>query len=115
MGPQTVRIADGAETGFYEFGDPKGAPIFALHGVPACDFEQTARMMLKLSQRRHQVARLFMSTCAPLARLSPKSAVKSFANELSPSDRAIIPELGSAQEAMALFTGAFLRGSRGVI
>jgi pimeloyl-ACP methyl ester carboxylesterase len=212
-GPQTVRIADGAEIGFYEFGDPTGAPVLALHGVPACgagfsfaeeparqrrirvlapdrpgvglstplsgwtvdsypsqvaqfadacgierfavwgysgggpyalacgaalgdrvtrlvvsagmgqigewasveDFEQTDRMMLRLSARRPWLARALMSVFASLARLSPKSGVKSFAKELSPSDRAVIPELGTAREALALFTGAFLRGSRGVV
>jgi pimeloyl-ACP methyl ester carboxylesterase len=211
--PQTVRIVDGTEIGFYEFGDPGGAPVLALHGVPACgagfsfadeparrrgirvlapdrpgvglstpysggtvssypsqvsqfadacgierfavwgysgggpfalgcgavvadrvrrvavtsgmgqvgewaepaDFEQTDRMMLKMSQQRPRLARALMSTFARLARLSPTAAMKSFAKELSPSDQAVLASFGAPRETMVMFTGAFLRGSRGVI
>lgn len=208
-----MRTADGNQIGYYEFGDPNGTPIIALHGVPACgagfsfadepardrgirvlapdrpgvglstpisgptvgsypaqvaqladafgidrlgvwgysgggpfavacaakltgrvtrvavasgmgqvgewadfgDFEQTDRLMLKLSARRPMLARALMSTFARMARLSPKSAVKSFSKELSPSDRAVVPGLGDPKQAMALFTDAFLRGARGVV
>lgn len=34
--PRTVRTADGRAVGFYEYGDPKGAPVVAFHGTPAC-------------------------------------------------------------------------------
>lgn len=34
--PETVRTADGRVTGYYEFGDPAGTPVVALHGTPAC-------------------------------------------------------------------------------
>ena len=33
---RTVRTADGRVTGYYEFGDPRGTPVVALHGTPAC-------------------------------------------------------------------------------
>src|SRR5438128_11316789 len=32
----TVRTADGRVTGYYEYGDPAGRPVVALHGTPAC-------------------------------------------------------------------------------
>jgi pimeloyl-ACP methyl ester carboxylesterase len=34
--PRTVRNADGRVTGYYEYGDPSGTPVVALHGTPAC-------------------------------------------------------------------------------
>ncbi|MDQ1521830.1 MAG: hypothetical protein QOI55_2903, partial [Actinomycetota bacterium] len=33
---RTLRVASGRNVGYYEYGDPDGAPIFALHGVPSC-------------------------------------------------------------------------------
>ena len=33
--PRTVRVAGGRDVGYYEFGDPAGIPLFALHGTPA--------------------------------------------------------------------------------
>jgi pimeloyl-ACP methyl ester carboxylesterase len=33
---RTVRTADGRVTGYYEYGDPAGTPVVALHGTPAC-------------------------------------------------------------------------------
>ena len=33
---RTVRTADGRVTGYYEYGDPSGVPVVALHGTPAC-------------------------------------------------------------------------------
>jgi pimeloyl-ACP methyl ester carboxylesterase len=35
-GSRVVRTATGRAVGVYEFGDPKGRPVFALHGTPAC-------------------------------------------------------------------------------
>lgn len=32
--PRTVRAADGSLTGYYEFGDPDGRPVVAMHGTP---------------------------------------------------------------------------------
>jgi pimeloyl-ACP methyl ester carboxylesterase len=32
--PRTVRAADGSVTGYYEFGDPRGRPVVAMHGTP---------------------------------------------------------------------------------
>src|SRR5438045_7389115 len=34
--PRTVRTSDGRVTGYYEYGDPQGRPVVALHGTPAC-------------------------------------------------------------------------------
>jgi pimeloyl-ACP methyl ester carboxylesterase len=34
--PRTVRTASGRAVGYYEFGDPSGTPILAMHGTPAC-------------------------------------------------------------------------------
>jgi pimeloyl-ACP methyl ester carboxylesterase len=33
---QTIRVRSGRTVGYYEYGDPAGAPLFALHGVPSC-------------------------------------------------------------------------------
>ena len=41
--------------------------------------------------------------------------MKSFAKQLSDSDRAVIESLGPPAEAMALFTQAFRHGARGVV
>jgi pimeloyl-ACP methyl ester carboxylesterase len=61
------------------------------------------------------VARAVLGITARLARISPKSAAKSFEKQLNDTDRALVPTLGTPAEAMALFTGAFLRGARGVV
>ena len=34
--PCRVESADGRVTGYYEYGDPSGLPVIALHGTPAC-------------------------------------------------------------------------------
>ena len=41
---------------------------------------------------------------ARLARMSPKSAMKSFEKQMNDSDRELVPTLGTPAEAMALFT-----------
>jgi pimeloyl-ACP methyl ester carboxylesterase len=79
------------------------------------DFEKTDRQMLGLAVRRPALARVILGITGRLARMSPKSAMKSFAKQLNDSDREIVPTLGTPAEAMALFTGAFLRGARGVV
>ena len=33
---QTVRTAAGRDVGVYQYGDPLGSPVLALHGTPAC-------------------------------------------------------------------------------
>jgi len=81
----------------------------------ADDFEKTDRQMLGLAASHPAVARVIMGVTGRLARMSPKSAMKSFAKQLNDSDREIVPSLGTPAEAMALFTQAFLRGARGVI
>jgi pimeloyl-ACP methyl ester carboxylesterase len=79
------------------------------------DFEKTDRQMLAMARKRPALARTIMAASARLARMSPKSATKSFAKQLSESDQAVIDRLGSPAEAMALFTQAFLRSARGVV
>jgi pimeloyl-ACP methyl ester carboxylesterase len=79
------------------------------------DFEKTDRQMLGLAVRHPWMARRALSIGALAARRLPKSAMKSFARELSPSDREVLAELGSPAEAMALFTEAFTNGPRGVV
>ncbi len=81
----------------------------------ADDFEKTDRQMLGLCVSRPALARAILGITGRLARMSPKSALKSFAKQLNDSDRALVPTLGTPAEAMALFTGAFLRGARGVV
>jgi pimeloyl-ACP methyl ester carboxylesterase len=210
---QTVRTAAGRAVGYYEYGDPQGAPVFALHGTPTCgagfawaalaarrrglrliapdrpgvglsdrarlplvagygaelaatadalgidrfgvlgysgggphalaaayampervatvgvaagmgqlggwattaDYGPTDRRLLALSVRRPRAARLVLGTVARLARVSPGSALRSFKRELSPSDRAVLSQLGSPKEAMAGLTAAFLRGAAGAV
>jgi len=34
--PRTVRTAADRVVGYYEYGDPDGAPVIAMHGTPAC-------------------------------------------------------------------------------
>ena len=81
----------------------------------ADDFEKTDRQMFGLSVKHPRVAGAVMSAAARLAKLSPKSAVKSFEKQLTESDAKVAAELGEPNEVMALFTQAFLRGSRGVV
>jgi len=50
-----------------------------------------------------------------LAKLSPKTAVKNFEKELSPSDVEVVRTMGEPREVMALFTNAFLKSARGVV
>jgi pimeloyl-ACP methyl ester carboxylesterase len=79
------------------------------------DFEKTDRQLLGLAVKHPLVARTMLNVTARLAKVSPKSAMKSFEKQMNDSDRAIIPTLGTPAEAMALFTQAFLRGARGVV
>jgi pimeloyl-ACP methyl ester carboxylesterase len=79
------------------------------------DFEKTDRQLLGLAVKHPAVARAMLGVTARLARMSPKSAMKSFEKQLNDSDRALVATLGTPAEAMALFTGAFLRGPSGVV
>jgi pimeloyl-ACP methyl ester carboxylesterase len=79
------------------------------------DFEKTDRQMLGLATNHPAVARAILGVTARLARMSPKSAMKSFEKQLSDGDRELVPTLGTPAEGMALFTQAFLRGARGVV
>lgn len=79
------------------------------------DFETTDRQMVGLATAHPRVARTILGTTAWIARRSPRSAMWSFAKQLPAPDRDVLGSLGSAEEAMALFTQAFLNGSRGVV
>ena len=79
------------------------------------EFEKTDRQMLGLAVTRPALARVMLGITARLARISPKTAMKSFEKQLNDTDRALVPEMGTPAEAMALFTGAFLRGAGGVV
>lgn len=79
------------------------------------DFAKTDRQLLGLAPAHPRVARFTLSVSARLAKASPGSAMKSFAKELSDSDRAVLDGLGPPEEAMALFTAAFQNGARGVV
>jgi pimeloyl-ACP methyl ester carboxylesterase len=81
----------------------------------ADDFEKTDRQMTELSTKHPAIARIILGTTGRLARLSPKSAMKSFEKQLNDRDREIVLGLGSPDEVMALFTQAFLRGAAGVV
>ena len=81
----------------------------------AGDFEKTDRQMLGLAATRPWLARAMLAFSARAARMSPKSAVKSFEKQMSDSDRQVIGALGAPDEAIALFTRAFTNGARGVV
>ncbi len=34
--PRVVRVDGGRDIGYYEFGDPVGSPVIAMHGTPGC-------------------------------------------------------------------------------
>jgi pimeloyl-ACP methyl ester carboxylesterase len=79
------------------------------------DFESTDRQMLELAHKRPAVARLILGSTARLARIAPKTAMKSFEKQLGDADRAVAATLGPPADAMALFTQAFARGAHGVV
>jgi pimeloyl-ACP methyl ester carboxylesterase len=79
------------------------------------DFEKTDRQMLEMSRRRPRMARALLSVAGRVARVAPSAVVKNFEKELSASDRAVVASYASPAEAIALFTQAFIHGSRGVV
>lgn len=79
------------------------------------DFEKTDRQMLGLVTKHPAVARMMLGTTGRLARMSPKTALKSFEKQMNESDREVARRLGEPNEVMALFTQAFLSGARGVV
>jgi pimeloyl-ACP methyl ester carboxylesterase len=210
---RVVRATNGRAVGVYEYGDPNGSPVFALHGTPACgagfdwsdaparerglrviapdrpgvgqsdpvpmtsvaDYPaQLAALADALAVERFAVlgysgggpyalavaavlgARVrtaeivagageigtfatlkelsrsdrqltWLAVHAPLgarivlrmgdygARLAPRIALKSSATEMGESDRRVLYSLGPPTAALALFTQAMTRDTRGVV
>ncbi|HEY5887526.1 MAG TPA: hypothetical protein VIT24_07375, partial [Acidimicrobiales bacterium] len=81
----------------------------------ADDFAKTDRQMLGLCVKHPAAARRLLGFSAWMAKKRPSSATRSFAKELSESDRVLLTELGSPEEAMVLFTQAFTNGAQGVV
>jgi len=79
------------------------------------DFEKTDRQLLSLSVKHPRIARMVLAVSVRVAKLSPKSAVKSFEKQLTESDAKVAAGLGEPREVMALFTNAFLKSARGVV
>ena len=79
------------------------------------DFEKTDRQFLAMARKQPRMARALLTVTARLARLAPKTAVKSFVKELSESDRRVLADMGPPTDAIALFTQAFLQGAGGVV
>jgi len=80
------------------------------------DFEKTDRQMLGLAVKHPAVARSMLGFTGWLARHAPKTAMKNFEKQMNDSDRAVAKDMmGAPDEAIALFTQAFLRGPHGVV
>lgn len=79
------------------------------------DFEQTDAQLLRMSPRHPRRARALLRVAALGARVSPATAQRSFAAQLSSSDRDVLRSLGTPTEAMRLFTEALRRTTRGVV
>ena len=210
---RAVRTAAARTVGVYEYGDPEGRPVFALHGTPACgagfdwtdaparerglrviapdrpgighsdpvpmtavadygpelglladalgierfsvlgysgggpyalaaayrlgdridaveiaagageigawatmnELARSDRQLTWLSLHVPAVARAVLRIADVGARAAPRIALRSAATEMSASDRQVLRELGSPQEALALFTQALTRSSAGVV
>lgn len=81
----------------------------------ADDFEKTDTQMLDLAIRRPWLARRIMAATAFAAKVSPKTAVRSFSGELTSSDRIVLESFDTPADAMEMFTTAFVKGPHGVI
>ncbi len=79
------------------------------------DFEQTDVQFLRMSCRHPSQARALLRVAVLGALISPATGMKSFAKQLSPTDRAVLSSLGTPKDAMRLFTEALKSGSRGVV
>jgi pimeloyl-ACP methyl ester carboxylesterase len=205
--------ADGRDIGVYEYGDPSGSPVFALHGTPSCgagfawtdmparahglrviapdrpgigrstrvdmpavgdygvdlgmladalaidrftvlgysgggpyalaaaahlgarvqsaaivagageigawatfsDLERSDRQMTWLAEHAPAVARAVLRVADVGSRLAPRVALWSAATGLPTNDRAVLRDLGSPRQALALFTQALAHSSAGVV
>jgi pimeloyl-ACP methyl ester carboxylesterase len=73
------------------------------------------RMMLSLSPRAPRSARLLLKPAVLAARRTPRLAVKSFEQDLSPRDLQVFRQKSDAVSAMEFFLEAFRSGSAGVV
>lgn len=78
-------------------------------------FSSTDERMLRWSVHHPRLAKLFLGLAAFGARRSPASAVKSFKNDISPTDREVLAGLGPPAAQIALFTEAFTQGAGGPV
>jgi pimeloyl-ACP methyl ester carboxylesterase len=97
-----------------------GAAVAAGSGqigvwATAAESESTDRLLLAVAPRSPALARAYLSGANLVARVRPRTAVRSLAKELSETDRVVLDASTSPAEAMAPFTQAFLRGARGVV
>lgn len=208
-----VRTTSGRRVGVYEYGDPNGRPVFALHGTPACgagfdwtdaparerrlrviapdrpgighsdpvpmtcvadypaelgaladalaidrfallgysgggpyalavarelaervevveiaagageigawatlkELSRSDRELTWLAAHVPLVARVVLRIADMGARAAPNVALRSVATEMSDRDRQVLHDLGTAREALALFTQALTRSSAGAV
>ena len=115
--PCTVRTADGRVAGYYEYGDPDGRAVIALHGTPACgagfawaDGRARARGIRLLAPDRPGVGdsdRWLPGTGRTVAEYPP--ALQSFADALDLATFAVVGYSGGGPYALA---AAYALGDR---
>ena len=79
------------------------------------DLERSDRQMTWLSLHAPVVARAVLRSADFGSRLAPRVALWSAATELPANDRAVLRDLGSPRQALALFTQALAHSSAGVV
>ena len=79
------------------------------------DLSRSDRQLTWLSLHAPVAARAVLRSADFGARIAPRIALWSAGAEMTATDRAVLRELGSSREAMALFTQALAHSSAGVI
>jgi pimeloyl-ACP methyl ester carboxylesterase len=79
------------------------------------DLDRSDRQMTWLSLHAPAVARAILRAADLGSRLAPRVALWSAATSLAENDRAVLRDLGSARQALALFTQALAHSSAGVV
>lgn len=98
---QTTAIAAGA-------GEIGGWATFA-------ELSRSDRQLTWLSLHAPAAARVVLRSAHLAARLAPRVVLWSAATEAPPTDRAVLRELGTPRQALALFTQALAHSSAGVV